>query len=149
MTRILALTNLYAPHSVGGDRSAADVLERLVARGHDVTVLTSDYRAPEEEVDDDIVPSASVFRQLRLYWRDHDVIVPSWRQRLAMERSNRDALGRAVERSRPEVVCIWTMGAFSLGLIEFLRQRGLPLVYAVCNDWLVWGPDQDAWSSRF
>ena len=149
MTRILALTNLYAPHSVGGDRSAGDVLERLVARGHQVTVLTSDYRAPDEEMDDDMEPTADVYRRLRLYWRNHDVIVPSWRQRLKMERSNHHELQRAIEHARPEVVCIWTMGAFSLGLIEYLVQLGLPLVYAVCNDWLVWGPDQDAWSSRF
>ena len=149
MTRILALTNLYPPHSVGGDRSAGDVLERLVARGHPVTVLTSDYRAPEDEADDDVSPTADVHRELRLYWRNHDVIVPSWRHRLEMERSNRAALLRAIETSQPEVVCIWTMGALSLGLIQCLTERGLPLVYAVCNDWLVWGPDQDAWSSRF
>ena len=162
MTRILALTNFYPPHSVGGDRSAADVLDRL-ARRHQVTVLTSDYTAPAGEADPSaVVPSGvipsdegpeggtpEVIRRLRLYWRDHDVLVPSRPARLAMEWSNRRALVTALSRSRPDVVCVWTMGAFSFGLLDLLARRRLPLVYAVCNDWLVWGPDQDAWMKGF
>jgi len=155
MTRILALTNFYPPESVGGDRSAADVLDRL-ARRHEVTVLTSDYRAPAGEADPSrglpVGASAAgpeVIRRLRLYWRDHDVLVPSRPARLAMEWSNRRALAAALSRSRPEVVCVWTMGAFSFGLFDLLARRRLPLVYAICNDWLVWGPDQDAWMKGF
>jgi glycogen synthase len=148
VTRILALTNFYPPFSVGGDRSAADVLERLAARHHEVTVLTSNYRAPLTGADRS-EPLADVHRHLRLYWRDHDVIVPPRSTRLWMEWSNRRALSRALARARPEVVCVWTMGAFPLGLVDQLRRSQVPIVYAVCNDWLVWGPGQDAWTSAF
>ncbi|MHB1853785.1 MAG: glycosyltransferase family 4 protein [Acidimicrobiales bacterium] len=143
MTRILALTNLYPPWSLGGDRSAADVLERLAGRGHEVTVLTSDWRDPT--VPDDFRPAADVIRSLRLYWNDHRVVVPPRRERARMEWHNRRALDAALAWARPEVVCVWTMGALSMGVLHRLADTGLPLVYAVCNDWLVWGPDQDAW----
>jgi len=143
VTRILALTNFYPPWSVGGDRSAADVLERLARRGHEVTVLTSDWSDPTTR--DDYRPAADVIRALRLYWDDHRVVVPPRRRRAFMEWCNRRALDAALARSRPQVVCVWTMGALSMGVLHRLRDTGLPLVYAVCNDWLVWGPDQDAW----
>jgi len=143
VTRILALTNFYPPWSVGGDRSAADVLERLARRGHEVSVLTSDWSDPTSR--DDYRPAADVRRALRLYWDDHRVVVPPRRRRAGMEWHNRRALDAALARSRPQVVCVWTMGALSMGVLHRLRDTGLPLVYAVCNDWLVWGPDQDAW----
>jgi len=143
VTRILALTNLYPPWSLGGDRSAADVLERLARRGHEVTVLTSDWSDPS--IRDDYRPAADVIRSLRLYWNDHRVVVPPRRERARMEWHNRRALDSALVSSRPQVVCVWTMGALSMGVLHRLRDTGLPLVYAVCNDWLVWGPDQDAW----
>lgn len=174
MTRILALTNFYPPHAVGGERSAADVLDRLARRGHEVTVLTSDWRgepagsAPREQADsveersqehrketaddtggvpaaDPVTGGVEVIRSLRFYWWDHAVVVPGRWSRLVREMHNRSVLREALRKARPEVVCIWTMGALSMGLVDLLSAARLPLVYAVCNDWLVWGPDQDAW----
>jgi glycosyltransferase involved in cell wall biosynthesis len=37
----------------------------------------------------------------------------------------------------------------SLGLLTTLEKRGLPLLLAVCDDWLVYGPRLDAWMRLF
>jgi glycosyltransferase involved in cell wall biosynthesis len=41
------------------------------------------------------------------------------------------------------------MGAMSLGLLTTLVERKLPIVFAVCDDWLVYGPRLDAWIRLF
>jgi glycogen(starch) synthase len=165
VTRILVLSNLYPPHDYGGyEQSCADVMERLAARGHQVLVLTSDHRRPDRldpgPAGDSLrglggaagpggadagAGAFPVERTLRIYWDDQRLLVPPRRTRLAWERHNHRRLAAAFDRFGPEVVSVWNMGAMSFGLLEQLRHRAAPVVYAVCNDWTVWGPDQDAW----
>ena len=145
MTRVLVLSNFYPPHSHGGyEMSCADVMGRLAARGHEVTVLTSRYRRPG--VPDGVSGAVGIRRELDLYWDDHRLVVPSRRQRFRIEVANQRRLAHALRAARPDVVSIWNMGAMSLGLLHTLARSAVPLVYAVCNDWLVWGPDMDAWT---
>jgi glycosyltransferase involved in cell wall biosynthesis len=145
VTRILVVTNMYPPHHLGGyELSCRDVVERLRARGHEVEVLTSDVRMPGvADVGD------GVARELSIYWDDHDLLSPPLPRRLALERRNRRALRRVLEGFRPDVVSAWNMGAMSLGLLEMVVRRDIPLVLAVCDDWLVYGPQLDAWVRMF
>src|SRR5207245_9659184 len=83
------------------------------------------------------------------YWDDHELLSPSLRQRLAIERHNQRQLRRLLDAFQPEVVSVWNMGAMSLGLLTTLEKRRLPLVLAVCDDWLVYGPKLDAWMRLF
>jgi glycogen(starch) synthase len=147
VARILVVTNLYPPHHYGGyELQCRDVVEGLRARGHDVAVLTSDLRVAG--VADD-VGERDVDRGIRSYWRDHAVLRPPVRERLRIERANQAALARALDRRRPDVVSVWQMSGLSLGLLTTLVDRGVPLVYAVCDDWLVYGPRMDAWARLF
>ncbi len=147
--RLLVLSNFFPPHHFGGyELSCRDVVDGLRTRGHDALVLTSTVRVPG--VDDPASEKASVVRrELQLYWDDHELTKPSLRRRLAMERSNQAALARALEDVRPDVVSVWNMGAVSLGLLTTLIERRVPLVYAVCNNWLQYGPRMDAWTRLF
>ncbi|HET6793774.1 MAG TPA: glycosyltransferase family 4 protein [Acidimicrobiales bacterium] len=157
------ISNLYPPYHDGGyELSCADVMERLVGRGHEVTVLTSD-RGLRHGRRMSAVPARSgdaparsagagggrgrpaVMRRLRLYWEDGRLLSPPVPARLAIERANRAALEDAMAAARPDVVSVWNMAAVSLGLLTAVAARGVPLVYVVCNDWLDWGPDMDAW----
>jgi glycosyltransferase involved in cell wall biosynthesis len=149
MTRILVVTNMYPPHHHGGyELSCHDVVEGLRARGHDVTVLTTRMRVagvadpPGEE-------AGGVLRRLDFYWDEHRLISPPLRRRLAIERANQRRLEEALDRSRPDVVSVWNMGAMSLGLLATLHGRDVPVVYAVCSDWLHDGPMLDAWTRLF
>jgi glycogen(starch) synthase len=149
VTRVLALTNWYPPHHTGGyELSCFDVMTRLVARGHEVRVLCSDERRagaspadPEHE--------ARVTRALRLYHRDGDLWRPPIKERLAIERHNQAALEAVLQEHRPEVVSVWHMAALSLGLLTTLIDHDIPLVFAVCDDWLSYGEVLDTWSDLF
>jgi glycogen(starch) synthase len=149
VTRVLALTNWYPPHHLGGyELSCYDVMTRLGRRGHDVHVLCSGDRIdgasaadPEHE--------ARVARTLRLYHRDGDLYRPPLRERLAVERHNQAALDAVLEAHRPEVVSVWHMAALSLGLLTTLIERDIPLVFSVCDDWLSYGEVVDTWTHLF
>lgn len=149
MTRILLLSNFYPPDCHGGyEMSCADVAWRLAGRGHSVTVLTSTYRrtgqSPIGEPE-----SVAVRRELDIYWDDHRLVSPPPWTRARIEAANQLRLARALSQIRPEVVSVWNMGAMSLGLLATLRRRRVPVVYAVCNDWLVFGPQLDPWTRAF
>ncbi|HLW16278.1 MAG TPA: glycosyltransferase family 4 protein [Actinomycetota bacterium] len=147
--RILVLSNMFPPHHIGGyELSCKDVMDRLRARGHEITVLTTTMRIAG--VDDPPDERAhGILRDLSFYWDDHRLVSPPFRERLARERANQRALLDALERSRPDVVSVWNMGAMSLGLLATLVERDVPLVFAVCDDWLVYGPKLDAWTRLF
>lgn len=147
--RILVLSNMYPPHHIGGyELSCKDVMDRLRARGHEITVLTTTMRVhgvedPSEE------RAHGIRRDLSFYWDDHKLVSPPFRERLARERANQRALADALEAARPDVVSVWNMGAMSLGLLTTLGERKMPMVFAVCDDWLVYGPKLDAWTRLF
>jgi glycogen(starch) synthase len=147
--QILVLTNLYPPHHLGGyELSCSDVMDRLRARGHDVTVLTTTTRF--EGVDEPADERAQgIRRDLAFYWDEHKLVRPPVWRRFVLERANQDALRSALDDTRPDVVSVWNMGAMSLGLLTTIIERDIPMVLAVCDDWLVYGPLLDRWARLF
>jgi glycosyltransferase involved in cell wall biosynthesis len=151
VTRILVVGLHYPPHHLGGyEVSCRDVVDRLAARGHDLTVLTSTLRRPGvSDPPDETVAPVPVHRVLAPWFRDEALYAPSFRARWRMERANQAALTRLVDEVRPEVVAVWQMGALSLGLLATIADRGLPMVHAVSDDWLSYSVELDAWSRMF
>jgi len=144
MARILTLTNWYPPHHFGGyEVLCDDVMSRLAARGHEIEVLCSNESvggAPEAR------ESVPVHRQLQMYWRDGSPWTPTFRQRLQIERANQRELRRRIESFRPDVVSVWHMGALSLSLLSTVRNAGIPMLYSICDEWLIYGIELDPWS---
>ena len=140
--RVLSVGNMYPPHHLGGYelvwRSAT---EHVRARGHEVTVLTTDHRLPGVEAGDE----PGVRRELRWYWRDHGWPKFSFGERLAVERHNARVFAAALEDTKPDVVAFWAMGGMSLSLVERVRRLGLPAVGFVHDDWMLYGPRVDKW----
>jgi glycogen synthase len=151
VTRVLVLNLYYPPHHLGGyEASCADVMRRLADRGHDVAVLTSSVR-PAGAVDpagerEGTVP---VWRDLTAYVEDDRLLSPPIHRRWRIERANQRALRRAIDRHRPDVISAWQMGGLSLGLLTTIASRGLPITYAVCDDWLSYSLELDAWNRLF
>lgn len=142
--RVLVVTNMFPPHHYGGyEINCAEACDAFRRAGHDVAVLTSDHRVPGVE---DEVEETAVQRELRLYWDDHQMVRPSVRSALDIERHNQAALLRAIEQHRPDLVSAWHLGALSLGLLVTCHRLGLPVVHVVNDDWLVYGPEVDRWN---
>jgi glycosyltransferase involved in cell wall biosynthesis len=111
-------------------------------------VLTSTMRLPGV-ADPPEDRQAGTWRDLELYWRDHELLRPSLRRRLAIERHNQSILDAALDDFGPDVVSCWNMGALSMGILTTLLERRIPTVLVVCDDWLVSGPLLDPWARLF
>lgn len=139
---------MYPPHYLGGyELSCYDVMERWRSRGHEVEVLTTTFRLPQAI--HDTTPSIPVRRELGFYWDEHRILRPSVPRRIQIERGNQAALERALSEFRPDVVSAWHMGAMSLGLLQTIVEREIPIVLVVADEWLVYGGAVDAWTSVF
>jgi glycogen(starch) synthase len=141
--RVLCVGNMYPPHHLGGYELVwQSAVRELRRRGHEVRVLTTDYRKPGGATEPE---DPDVHRDLRWYWRDHSLPQLKIRARLALERHNADVLARHLGDLRPEVVAWWAMGGMSLSMIERVRRAGLPAVGFVHDDWMLYGPHEDQW----
>jgi glycosyltransferase involved in cell wall biosynthesis len=143
--RVLTVGNMYPPlHEGGYELVWQAAVGFLRERGHTVAVLTTDHRAGESRL-----PEPGISRQLRWYWRDRQFPRFGLRARLAIERENAEAFDRNVAQLAPDVVAWWSMGGMSLSLIERARRARLASVGVVCDDWMLYGPNVDAWMSAF
>lgn len=138
---------MFPPHHYGGyELQCRDVTRRWRKSGHKVTVLCSDHRRPDASGAAD---EGDVRRLLRWYWDDHEILRPGLPQRISIECHNRAVLAAVLDEVRPDVVSVWQMGAMSLGLLDLLRERGIPVVCVIDDDWLDYGPAVDAWQRPF
>jgi glycosyltransferase involved in cell wall biosynthesis len=142
--RVLSVGNMYPPHHLGGyELMWRAGVEALRDAGHEVRVLTTDYRSPDADPAAPDDPDAR--RDLRWYWRDHEFPRLSLRERLAIERHNARVLERELGEVHPAVVSWWAMGGMSLGLIERVRGSRTPAVGFVHDEWMLYAPKVDAW----
>jgi glycosyltransferase involved in cell wall biosynthesis len=143
--KILTIGLLYPPHYIGGYELACDgVMRAALARGHDVQIVVSNYRAPGVTAPDDL----PVARTLRSYFdaTAQRTVPLAPRQRLALERANAAVLHEHLRAFVPDLVNWWGMGGMSLSLIERVRRVGLPAVLSVQDPWLSYGPQADGWT---
>jgi hypothetical protein len=141
--KILVLSNLYPPAAVGGyERMCRDVVERFRGAGHTVVVLTTTFGEPTQESDPE------VHRLLGIYWNDSSIECPSLGQLFRCERANQQSFSRLLASFQPDLVSVWGMGAMSLGLLATAQASGLPIVYVVGDDWLVFGRWADCWTRQ-
>ena len=100
--KILALTNLYPPHYLGGYELICHmVVNELRARGHVVQVLTSNHVVPGRAS----APEHGVERTLRIHgFYGHPWLGIS--RLLNLERHNNRVLRDAIARQAPDIVYV-------------------------------------------
>lgn len=144
MARILVLTNLYPPHHFGGyELSCYDVVGLWRAWGHEVHVLTSDFRKPDQK--DAPEDRGRVRRELRIAFDGKELQRWPLAKRLPSERFNQKALGRALGELQPDIVSVWHMAGMSLSLLHRLAREGTPFVGVVCDEWPIYVERTDQW----
>src|SRR3954467_12815980 len=139
--KILAVTNLYPPHYLGGyELICHAVVNALRARGHTVQILTSNHRVENPKGAED----PHIERSLLV----HGFYGHPWRgiQSLAkLELENNRILKSALERHRPDLVYVWNMGGISKSLLTTLERTRLPVVFYISDHWIARGLAADVW----
>jgi glycosyltransferase involved in cell wall biosynthesis len=146
--RILVLSDLYPPASLGGYEVAArEVVEALRGRGHDVWVLTTDAPGGGDATADPRLARALCTRPRS---------APSALRVSEEARRQRDDL-QTVERllaeAKPDLVFVWNVGGVSHQVLARLMNGPWPTVVYVFGDWplrkLRVPHDLDPWAAIF
>ncbi|HYE29979.1 MAG TPA: glycosyltransferase family 4 protein [Methylomirabilota bacterium] len=139
--RILALTNLYPPHFLGGyELICGAVVPALRLRGHDVHVLTSNHEVANAPK----VREVKVERTLRI----HGFYGHPWLNifKLAdLEAYNNRVLNETLDRVQPDLVYVWNMGGLSKSMLHTLQRRGIPTAFYLSDHWIARGLAADVW----
>lgn len=148
LMRILIITNLYPPHTIGGyELACRDVAEGLRRKGHDVFILTSDYRIADS-ADDGKLFHGQIFRRLHFFeYRDvRDVMYRLW----WYQRRDRRIVRDVIRQVSPDLLYIWNLERLSYGIIPTYSDFPIPIVYAISSYWMskdtVYCDWQEFWS---
>lgn len=140
--KILALTNLYPPHYLGGYELICHmVVNELRARDHHVQVLTSNHIVPGK-------PSPQAEQGIERSLRIHGFYGHPWlslSNLRHLEKQNNQILLSAIQTHRPDVVYVCNLGGLSKSLVLTLQRLGIPTVYYLSDHWIARGFASDVW----
>ncbi len=124
--RILVVSNYYPPLSVGGYEIACQqAVDGLIARGHELRVLTSRWRAEEAPI------QPHVLRQLaQIQYQEG-----GYRQKWLTERENYRLTRQQLVHWQPDLVYVWNLRLVSLAPLYALQQTSLPRMFELGDFW--------------
>ncbi len=141
--KILTITNLYPPHSIGGyEERCYQVMQGLIEKGHDVHILSSEYSKKNTSSTNE----TSVKRLLT----PHGFFGFPWlpiHKLYKQEVFNQDVLKTELKKINPDVVHVWNMGGISKSLLLTLQNSEYPIVYDVSDHWIARSLKADVWLS--
>lgn len=129
--KILILSNLYPPYTIGGyEMLCLEVVEDLARRGHEVTVLTSTHGVDHETIEGNVHRVLALESDLHFYDRKQAWLYPRRKQR------NAKYLRQLIDTRQPDIVFIWGMWNLSKSLSQEAEKlmKGR-VVYYLANPW--------------
>jgi glycogen synthase len=129
--KILFISNVYPPCGLGGyDAVCYEVATHLIARGHKVTVLTSNYRKGE------VHRESEVYRELRLAKPIYPYGAKQTLRYFVDRHVNARAVKKIIMEKEPDVVVVWGMYELSR-LVAVWTERLLnrKVVYYLSDQW--------------
>ncbi len=140
--RILAVSNFYPPHYVGGyELGCKDVVDGLRGRGHEVSVLTSSHGVRGLETE------AGVYRRLHLGGLS-TLPQGSLLRAVAVEFWDHRFLDRLILELRPQVISVWNLAGLADSLLVTIQRFKIPAVYDISDDWLIKKLHKNLWTRR-
>lgn len=137
--KILVINNLFPPNAVGGyERLCHAVAVGLAARGHEISVITSDYGKAVRERDE--TPGLSVERSLKLLTDTDNIYAPflgSQADRDAINRQNLEKLRAKIAAERPDRAFIGNLFFFDPSILEAVVELGKCAVLLLTDNWLL------------
>jgi glycogen synthase len=131
--RLLFLSNFYPPADLGGwEQWCAEVADALIARGHEVVVLTSNFRAGDIARAEPFVHRELHLESDLVHYRPLDCFLALPRR----DRDNTRVLETTIASWLPDVVVIWGMWQLSPTLATRTEQLCPGRVsYYLCGYW--------------
>lgn len=129
--RLLFVSNFYPPHDRGGyEKHCHEVAVGLQARGHEVSILTSQHGVAQP------INEGKVYRMLNLE-ADLEHYQPlHFFFRLARnEEHNAQAISNVLDKTQPDLVVFWGMWNLSRNLPAIVEHTDTPLCYWVADWW--------------
>jgi len=121
--KILVVTSKYPTQSISGCLTGlSGLLDRIVDKGHTVTVLTGE--SPEGEY------KVAVQPDLRLAERGS-------RHRWARDRQNRATVTETLHATKPHVIIASDLGNGLAGIVQTLVESDVPLFFDMGGQWLL------------
>jgi glycosyltransferase involved in cell wall biosynthesis len=151
--KILLVTNLFPPQEFGGyGRMMWEFAAGLLARGHEVQVLTADWPAAAKmPTVEERAMEARVSRGLELYgeWRrGRPVLAPRGLAAVRVRR-NLACLESALHIGTPDLVLAGNLDFLGQGIVETALAAEIPVLHAVANATPGYGPAVQPCSSRY
>lgn len=132
--RILITSNLYPPHYLGGyELLCKQVVDALMARGHEVTVLTSMHEAGDCV---EVQGKGRVRRHLELDVPFDQPGSVARGMRMRVGRWNAAVMGRILDEERPDLVFMWSQLRLTMACAHTARARRFPLAFTLNDDHL-------------
>jgi glycosyltransferase involved in cell wall biosynthesis len=123
--KILTVTNYYPPYFIGGYEIACkDTMDFLINKGHDITVLTSDYGSSNNQT--------HIKREMRLI----NYQKSSRFERIIDEHYNYKQIKKALKKYKPDLVYFWSLRGIGLGVIEAVEHTNITKVFEIGDFWM-------------
>lgn len=133
--KIIFITNFYPPASQGGyEQLCQEIAEALRNRGHNVLVLTSNYKSTELSVPDPKWVHRELYLEMELASTTN--ALQFFTRRKTRETQNLASLRQIMKWFSPDVVLIWAMWNLHLSLPALVEEL-MPgqTVYYICDYW--------------
>lgn len=128
--KILIVSNLFPPEVLGGyEILCQQVCRGLKGEGHQVKVLTTPSRSPDER--------EWVVRDLRLFLPFAQPASGRYRLRQAhCYHHNQAVTRRVIEEMKPDVVFVWSQRRLTLACARAAQEMGFPVAYTLNDEYL-------------
>lgn len=134
--KILTISNLYPPNTVGGyEVLCFEVMRGLAEEGHEINVLTSHYGGKQA-----VYPKQQVHRLLTLLATEGNIYKPlniSVAERNDINQKNLQILSRTLDEINPDLIFIWNLHFFDVSLLDALSSVKKKQVYLLSDNWLI------------
>jgi glycosyltransferase involved in cell wall biosynthesis len=139
--RLLFVSSLYAPEAMGGAELTLErIADGLVARGHQVAVLTTG-----RDTADNTLPSGVLVMRRRIAnlfplapVRRHSAVARTlWHLLDCLNPGGYLQGRRAIRRFRPDVVITDTLGGLSVAIWPAAAHERVPVVHRICDAYLL------------
>jgi glycogen(starch) synthase len=137
--RILAVSNYYPPHHIGGyELGCKDVISGLVERGHEVSVLTSTHGVGGPHTSAGVhrrlhagglstLPKSNLLEAVTVEFRDHRILT------------------RLVSQLKPQLISVWNLADLADSLTGTIQRLKIPAIYHLSDDWLIHKLHRNLW----